>query len=158
MRYGSKIRSPLLIRVQTLPIINLLQGTSTMITLNLVVGANYNYVNAHHGGRYSGYRGRGGGPMNYRETRVICQLCGKPGHVAIKCFNRFDVHFTGVTTSPQAYVTDTTAADHSQEEPIYETPYDPCWYVDNGATNHITYDPTNLKMSTPYTGTEQEAV
>lgn len=59
----------------------------------------YSNENSQHGGcRFS--RGRGGGRMMFRDNRVICQLCGKIGHVAIKCFKRFDVHFTGVNSSP----------------------------------------------------------
>lgn len=75
-------------------------------------GSHHENSQTYHGGRFSGNRGRGGSRMNYRQSRIICQLCGKPGHVAIKCFKRFDVHFTGVIASPpQAFITDTSPID-----------------------------------------------
>lgn len=40
--------------------------------------------------------GRGSKP-NFGKV-LVCQLCGRTGHVAIKCFKRFDIHFTGVET------------------------------------------------------------
>lgn len=95
-----------------------------------------------------------------RESRIICQLCGKNRHVAIKCFKRFDVLFTGVisSTTPQAYLTETNSYNQSQEECYYEPPYDPSWYMDSGATNHITYDMNNLSSNTPYHGHDHVAV
>lgn len=92
------------------------------------------------------------------DSRIICQLCGKPGHVSIKCFKHFDVHFTGLTPSPQAFITDANPTDYSQEEAYYEQQCDPTWYVDSGATNHITHDLHNLNISIPYNGTDQVAV
>lgn len=111
------------------------------------------------GGRFS--RGRGGGRMVYRDNRITCQLCGRPGHVALKCFKRFDIHFTGVTSStPQAYITDVGFGDHSHTDCYYEhdSTLDPSWYVDSGATNHITHDAHNLSCNVPYHGNEQVPV
>lgn len=52
--------------------------------------------------------------MSFRDNKLICQLCGKSGHVAIKCFKRFDVHFTGVNSStPQVYITSANVVDYS---------------------------------------------
>lgn len=48
--------------------------------------------------------------------------------------------------------------DYSQEEAYYEQQCDPTWYVDSGATNHITHDLHNLNISIPYNGTDQVAV
>ena len=42
--------------------------------------------NSNRGGR--GSRGRG-------ENKVICQICGHAGHVATKCYHRFDITFQG---------------------------------------------------------------
>lgn len=43
----------------------------------------------------------------------MCQLCGKNGHIALKFFKRFDVHFTGidntsnnVSAPPVVYIAD----------------------------------------------------
>lgn len=32
---------------------------------------------------------------NFVNPRVICQVCGKVGHVALKCYHRFDITFLG---------------------------------------------------------------
>lgn len=51
----------------------------------------------HNGGR-GAPRGRGrGGRSGGRtgENHLICQLCGRPGHVVMKCYHRFDVTFHG---------------------------------------------------------------
>lgn len=39
-------------------------------------------------------RGRGQG-RNFFKPRIIYQLCGKPGHVALQCYHRFDTSFQG---------------------------------------------------------------
>lgn len=110
-------------------------------------------------GGNSGFRGRGG-RFQSNMSRMICQLCAKPGHVALKCFKRFDVHYTGSAppiSHPQAYFTDSSSYDMVQADPI-NTDYDASWYVDSGATNHMTNDLSNLQLSTPYQGLEQVAV
>ena len=38
--------------------------------------------------------GRGNGNGGY-GNRPVCQLCGKAGHVALKCYYRFDIRFNG---------------------------------------------------------------
>lgn len=51
------------------------------------------------GGRGALGRGAGGARGGFSKftnaKSIVCQLCGKVGHVALKCFRRFDVHFTG---------------------------------------------------------------
>lgn len=104
------------------------------------------------------FRGRGG--RFPTRDRFICQLCGKPGHLALKCFKRFDVHYTGISapSPPQAFFTDMTNYESSQDDLSYGQDYDASWYVDSGATTHITNDPANLQVSCPYQGTDQVAV
>lgn len=84
-------------------------------------------------GRFSGFRGRRGGRAGHgggscyggRDNRFICQLCVKLGHVALKCFKRFDVHLTGVSsTPPHAYLSDVGAMEYGQEESYYDPTYD----------------------------------
>lgn len=41
-----------------------------------------------------GGQGRGRG-RNFNKPRVVCQLCGKSGHVVLQCYHRFDIHYTG---------------------------------------------------------------
>lgn len=77
----------------------------------------------------------------------------------MKCFKCFDVHFTGLTTSfPHAYYTDVMRSNDELEEYSYGYDHDAQWYVDSGATNHITNYLDNLHVSSPYLGQEHVAV
>ena len=56
------------------------------------------------GGINTSIRGRGqgaqgGGRGNYSNQKPICQVCGKAGHIAIKCYHRFDLSYQGPDTS-----------------------------------------------------------
>lgn len=125
-----KLHSPIL--VLAFPTVEVLEEE---IIMKLV--EHYNDSHQCGGGRFG--RGRGSGHV------IISQLYGKSGHVTLKCFKRFDVHFTRISSStPQAFLTDVTSIDYSQFEQPYEQPYDATcdhsWYVDSRATNHITRD------------------
>lgn len=43
-------------------------------------------------------KGRARGYNNYNSNKPICQVCGKPGHVALTCYQRFNKEFS----SPQS--------------------------------------------------------
>lgn len=78
--------------------------------------------------------------INYNKSKVLCQLCGRNGHVALKCYSRFDVHFTGndhsrPISSHHAYITNQTTSGSSSAKAR-------AWYVDSGDTNHVTHDIT----------------
>ncbi|PPD81284.1 hypothetical protein GOBAR_DD21789 [Gossypium barbadense] len=61
---------------------------------------------------HSSFRGRGRGRSN--NSRLQCQLCGKPGHLVDRCYFRFDQNYKASTyrppssqpgtQAPQAYV------------------------------------------------------
>jgi hypothetical protein len=75
-------------------------------------------------------RGNGGGhssnPNNlYKDHQ--CQVCGKFGHTALRCWKRFDKNFFGPETK-------TANASTSSYQ------LDPSWYADSVATDHITGD------------------
>jgi len=58
-------------------------------------------------------RGRGGCPF-FSQSCLICQVCQKPGHVALDCYHRFDDSFQkDATSNVQAYV----AAPHHSGDP-----------------------------------------
>ncbi|XP_057768318.1 uncharacterized protein LOC130988474 [Salvia miltiorrhiza] len=49
---------------------------------------------------------RGGFNRSIPSTKsIMCQLCGRSGHVALKRFKRFEINFTDNTT-PQAFFSD----------------------------------------------------
>jgi len=104
-------------------------------------------------GRYNRGRGRGnngnGGRPQYRNNnngdRPTCQLCGKEGHLEVRCQKRFDSSFHG-------------NADHQQRSASSaQMSYgvDTNWYTDTGATDHITSELEKLTTREKYHGAEQ---
>jgi hypothetical protein len=104
------------------------------------------------GGNRGRGRGRGGPPPRTNDNhgcgsnaRPPCQICGKVGHTAIRCWHRNDDSYN--TDSPS------TAVAHTSSYTI-----DPNWYVDTGATDHITSDLDRLALRERYHGGEQVQV
>ena len=109
---------------------------------------NPNYRGRGRGGSYrgrGGYSSRGRGFMQHQMqpsnsgNRPVCQICGRIGHVALKCYNRFDNAYQ----SPAAFAS-LRVTDESGRE----------WYPDSGATIHVTSSTQNLQSSHPYEGTD----
>lgn len=70
-----------------------------------------------------------------------CQACGTHGPTANKCpLFRLVLQPSGAAQSPQAY---NVGIQHMDS---------PSWLMDSGASHHITSDPANLSMHSPYTG------
>ena len=84
-------------------------------------------------GRYSlpSHQSTGGRPQ--------CQICNRFGHYANQCYNRYDD-----SASP-------TALLHSYGN----SPVDSNWYVDSGATHHLTADIANLAAHSEYQGPDR---
>ncbi len=102
-------------------------------------------------GRFNRGRGKGRGSPPLLPTpppdsaRPVCQICSKPGHVALACYNRFNHAYQRDNSAPiQAFVAaSSSASDYN-------------WYPDTGATHHITSDLSNLNLqSEEYTGPDQ---
>jgi histone deacetylase 1/2 len=104
------------------------------------------------GGRGRGGRGGGGGrsqgaqvtrPQKVQSAgasdKPLCQICHKPNHDALQCWHRFDNTYQAEDTVKQA------AAATS----------DANWYVDTGATDHITHDLERLNFKERYGGGDQ---
>ena len=102
-----------------------------------------------HVGRGKG-RGRGRSSQNGHfshstsSNQPVCQICGRIGHLALKCYNRFDHSFQGDSHGPATYF----AAPHMAS--------DSSWYNDTGSTHHLTNDPSNLNVrAEEYMGNDQ---
>ena len=96
---------------------------------------------------------RGGGNFSYNQSdmnsssTLICQVCGKQGHSAKKCYHRFDVTYQQSSSSPQKHA---LIATHNEDKN---------WHADTGATHHITHDLNNLNIQNEdYTGSDQVQV
>ena len=96
-----------------------------------------------------GGRGRGGSShqqqQHYRtntatsnDARPTCQVCDKKGHTSIECWYRFDESYgTNNKSTCSVYGVDTN------------------WYVDSGASDHVTGDPEKLSTHDSYGGKDQ---
>uniref|UniRef100_A0A2N9I9N7 CCHC-type domain-containing protein n=1 Tax=Fagus sylvatica TaxID=28930 RepID=A0A2N9I9N7_FAGSY len=77
------------------------------------------------------------------SNATSCQICGRFGHIARKCWYRFDYAYENLENLSQALAC-TTLSD-SQD-------HDSHWYTDTGATSHMTSTAGNLHSSSPYYG------
>uniref|UniRef100_J3M9V3 Uncharacterized protein n=1 Tax=Oryza brachyantha TaxID=4533 RepID=J3M9V3_ORYBR len=86
-------------------------------------------------------RGRGGGQQQHTDTRPVWQVCYKRGHVAADCWHRFDTN----------YVPD----ERHVAAAAYAYGVDANWYLDTGATDHLTSELDKLTTREKYKGTDQ---
>lgn len=75
----------------------------------------------------------------------MCQVCGKEGHGAARCFKRFDENFTGPPSSSHKSASSATTS--------YGV--DTNWYMDSSVTDHITRELNKLTVCDSYTEGDQ---
>jgi hypothetical protein len=85
----------------------------------------------------------------HNPNRPICQICQKPGHLALDCYNRMNYSYQG--RHPPAKL----AAMASAPSPSCSTN---CWISDTGATDHFTPDLANLPDSSLYNDSQLVSV
>ncbi|KAG9453782.1 hypothetical protein H6P81_006686 [Aristolochia fimbriata] len=101
-------------------------------------------------GRHSRGCGQNGGrgfgrnqqDRNDSSNRPLCQTCNKRGHTVIQCHNRFNLSYQP-PAPPEA---------HSAQ---LENSSDSAWYIDSGASHHISSDASLLTDSGPYNRQDQ---
>lgn len=90
-------------------------------------------------------RGRGRGPVHRNSPgaprRPPCQICGKEGHSAIRCWHRMDASYNDDPPSANMATASSYQVDKN-------------WYTDTGATDHITSDLDRLTMREQYHGND----
>ncbi|XP_071679680.1 uncharacterized protein [Lolium perenne] len=98
--------------------------------------------------------GNGGGGRRWNTSdgnRLLCQLCNVLGHVAARCFKRFDQDFLGIgndNNNLQRQVSMVSQGKgHTQAFNV-----DTSWYMDSGATDHLTGELDKLTTKEPYHG------
>ncbi|XP_062203134.1 uncharacterized protein LOC133905394 [Phragmites australis] len=93
-------------------------------------------------GRGNGWRGKNGNNKQRVDNRPICQVCYKRGHAAPECWHRFDETYT----PDERHVAAATHAAYG---------VDTNWYLDTGATDHITGELDKLSVRERYKGNDQ---
>lgn len=95
---------------------------------------------AQRGSRGGRFRGRGG----RSQGKPTCQLCKRSGHVALNCFYRFNRNYNGpenpFNQDPSAFVA------------TPDTIKDASWYIDGGASHHVTNDVDQMHAYTDFNG------
>lgn len=74
----------------------------------------------------------------------ICQICNKRGHSASSCWHRLNVNYVPQTTSSnnRAMVAASDSATNNN------------WFLDSGASAHLTNSLDNLSIASPYQGSD----
>ncbi|PKU83709.1 Retrovirus-related Pol polyprotein from transposon TNT 1-94 [Dendrobium catenatum] len=86
-------------------------------------------------------------PPTVNTIRPTCQICGKPGHIAINCWHRCNFKYAPTTTrSTQAYTVQTNPNNSSE------------WILDTGATSHLTPDIHNIQHPNSYTSPDSVSI
>ena len=83
-------------------------------------------------------------------NRPQCQICGRFGHTAVHCYNRFDQNYQSAETLHNALTTVKLSDQHQHNGQE--------WYPDSAASSHITNDGSRLQSSEPYLGNYQVIV
>uniref|UniRef100_A0A803PHM7 Retrovirus-related Pol polyprotein from transposon TNT 1-94-like beta-barrel domain-containing protein n=1 Tax=Cannabis sativa TaxID=3483 RepID=A0A803PHM7_CANSA len=98
-------------------------------------------------GRFGG-RGRGGrgGP------KPTCQVCGRYGHSAAYCYNRYAESFMGTTPLGNTNDSNKPGQNAAAFVATPEMLQDDAWYADSGASNHVTSEAANLNQKNKYNG------
>ncbi|KAK1604433.1 hypothetical protein QYE76_028106 [Lolium multiflorum] len=99
---------------------------------------------------------RGNGGRGDEGNRPICQICDKVGHIASRCFKRFKTEYLGVDNDGRymdRQVAAATTHGHAGQTTSYNA--DPAWYMDTGATDHLTNHLDKLTVKENYNGTDQ---
>ncbi|KAK1630656.1 hypothetical protein QYE76_004971 [Lolium multiflorum] len=100
------------------------------------------------------------------RPKKVCQLCGREGHWASKCHRRFQRSFLGLgndgkdtrNNERQVAMADRPAKNNDQHGHHGHTQSfsaDPHWYMDTGATDHLTNELGNLDTREPYHGSDK---
>jgi len=118
--------------------------------------SNYNYKGRGREGRYT----QNGRHNSISSEKPQYQLCGKFGHTVHVCYHRFDISYQNSSNSGtnslnmnirnQNNISDMVASSNNLA--------DGNWYLDSGASYHLTQNVENLTNSTPYTGTNKVTV
>ncbi|KAL5564462.1 hypothetical protein UlMin_027626 [Ulmus minor] len=98
--------------------------------------------------------GRNSQGNNSNTSKPQCQLCGKFGHTVQNCYHRFDITFQAQQSTENSQAQNPMSAMLATPNTVA----DESWYLDSGATHHMTQNASTLSNSTPYNGTERVTI
>lgn len=100
-------------------------------------------------------------PNNFgTNERPICQICFKIGHEAQICYHRTNLDYKPQPPSHGHNKNQKSVAAFlaSSVMPTPAVVADNSWYMDSGASHHLTSDVSNLNPVMPFQGVEQVMV
>lgn len=106
-------------------------------------------------GPSGGGGGNDGGGRRWHTAdgnRPLCQLCNTLGHVAGRCFKRFNQDFLGIGNDANNLQRQVSMATQGRTQAFN---VDTSWYMDTGATDHLTGELDKLNMKEPYQGNDR---
>ena len=95
------------------------------------------FYNNNRGAPPSRNNSHGGGVQGSDRAKIPCQICGKLGHNARDCWYRYSDDQEEHTANIASYGVDTD------------------WYMDSGATDHVTSELEKVTIRDKYRGQEQ---
>ena len=115
-----------------------------------------------HGRHSRGRRGRfssGGRHFQHfgNSNKPLCQICGRTGHIALKCYHCFDLSYQNSCSS--AVSSDDSSASLPQAcVDSQSTVPDTAWFLDSGATHHVAADDASMTVKSHYSGSGKLAL
>lgn len=94
-------------------------------------------------------RGRNRGRGKQQNSRLVCQICGKTGHLASVCYYRTDFSYMGNVHESNNSITN-QANPYIAYVSTPETVADQNWCMYNGASHHVTNDASQLHQMNKY--------
>ncbi|KAF7816123.1 Retrovirus-related Pol polyprotein from transposon TNT 1-94 [Senna tora] len=98
------------------------------------------------------------GGRTWQGAHPQCQVCGKMGHIAVNCYNRYNQNFTAATFLQVINQPQVRPNNGAPVESFLATPEilnDDAWFADSGSSNHLTNNLSNIQVSQQYDGGEQ---
>jgi gag-polypeptide of LTR copia-type len=113
-------------------------------------------------GRGRGYnRSRGRGRQQFQSNDTSsCQICLRWGHFAAHCYHHFDIRYScnGSSGNSSSDISSSSQSNSNQHQALVAEPPNSTsnalaaiWFLDSGATTHVTSDINNLTYSQHYT-------
>lgn len=79
-------------------------------------------------------------PNGNKYKKIKCYICGKPGHIAKKCFKRNSMSSQHITQPTANNVDDSYAVSHTATDSEKSSRASMAWILDSGCTAHLCGD------------------